>query len=189
MKAGECASPVGDVGTGCISLLYAWAVGMSSLVLPDEAGFRMGTSSPYGIRHLILEIHYDNLKRRTNVQDSSGIRIWYTPTIRKYDAAVLTLGDVVTTLPSLPPQSIIHYETTCPEQCTLQWNHDITVFSDFLHLHQAGTQVWSTQHRDGEYIGDMNRIDFYSFDFQQNVPVNKLIKKGDRINTVSQFFF
>eukprot|EP01120_Amphizonella_sp_Union-15-10_P003465 TRINITY_DN13883_c0_g1_i1.p1 TRINITY_DN13883_c0_g1~~TRINITY_DN13883_c0_g1_i1.p1 ORF type:complete len:538 (+),score=55.78 TRINITY_DN13883_c0_g1_i1:127-1740(+) len=185
---GECSSPLGDVGTGCISLMWAWAVGMNSIVLPQDAGFRIGTSSPHGIKHIVVEIHYNNVEKASNIFDSSGIRIHYTTALRKYDAGVMTLGDPLTRLPSIPPGLPDNkYETNCPTQCTSKWTHDINVFSDFQHMHYLGKQLVSTHWRGDQMLGYLNRVDFYQFDFQQGTPLNYVIKKGDRINTHCRF--
>eukprot|EP01121_Diplochlamys_sp_Union-15-3_P016925 TRINITY_DN5861_c0_g1_i1.p1 TRINITY_DN5861_c0_g1~~TRINITY_DN5861_c0_g1_i1.p1 ORF type:complete len:467 (-),score=66.23 TRINITY_DN5861_c0_g1_i1:27-1427(-) len=178
-----CFSPLGNLGTGCNSLLYAWAVGMDSLILPPQAGFRIGNESSHGIVQIIIEIHYNNVHQRTDIVDRSGIRIHYTPTLRQYDAGVMTLGDVVVKLPDISAHTpYIEYETDCPSQCTSQWAHSITVFADFQHMHQIGKQMWTTHWRGDKMIGYLNRVDFYSFDFQQNTPMNIEIQPGDRFN-------
>ena len=141
-QPGQCFSPLGDLSTGkatdptrehntiftrspvgCISLLYVWAVGSNALVLPKEAGFRMGNKSSYGVRHAILEVHYDNPQITANITDNSGIRIYYTSKLRfgllavfvegggidviflfrPNDAGVMTIGDIVAQFTPIPP--------------------------------------------------------------------------------------
>jgi len=50
-------------------------------------------------------------------------------------------------------------------------------------MHQIGSRMFTTQWRNGEYLGDLNHADYYDFDFQQTTPMNKTIKRGDRLNT------
>lgn len=36
--------------------------------------------------------------------------------------------------------------------------------------------MWSNHYRDNTTLGHINRVDFYNFDFQQNTPVDRVIK-------------
>jgi len=180
----RCISPLGNLQSGCRSMLYGWAVGSNKVELPVEAGVRMGTNASHAVRHIMIEMHYNNADGETGVHDDSGIRIYYTKNLRKYDAAVMTLGDPIATFPDIPPlQSRYEYEADCPAVCTQHWPHEINIFSDFLHMHMAGTQMWSNIWRGNTSLGHLNRADFYGFHFQQNTPVQKTIKPGDRIST------
>ena len=98
-------------------------MGSNALVLPKEAGFRMGNKSSYGVRHAILEVHYDNPQIVANITDNSGIRIYYTSKLRfgllavfvegggidviflfrPNDAGVMTIGDIVAQFTPIPP--------------------------------------------------------------------------------------
>lgn len=53
---------------------------------------------------------------------------------------------------------------------------------DGMHMHQAGSSIWTTQWRGSENLGPFNQISFYEFDFQQITFLNKVIRRGDRIN-------
>ena len=53
--------------------------------------------------HVVLEIHYTNPGRAASIVDSSGFRLLYTDTLRRYDAGILTLGDILFRLsPGVP---------------------------------------------------------------------------------------
>jgi len=156
---------------------------MGNITLPKEAGYRIGSASSHASRHVILEIHYDNPTRAVDMVDSSGARLYYTSTIRQYDAGTITLGDVVPSFSNIPPQQeFTEYEANCPTECTSKWPFDITVFSSFQHMHQIGKQMWSTHWRGPTMLGYLNRVDYFQFDFQQGTPLNTVIKRGDRIN-------
>jgi len=117
--------------------------------------------------------------------DNSGIVVTYTPNLRQFDAGMLMLGDVVVReypIPALTSSYAI--ESNCPEECTSQWDNDITIFGDMLHMHQVGSMAWSTQSRNGVMIeGYLNRVEFWDFDFQSLPPLTRVIKRGDSINT------
>jgi hypothetical protein len=77
----------------------------------------------------------------------------------------------------------------------------LTVFASFPHMHQTGSQIWTTHWRDGKQIAEIGRIEFWSFDHQTtqvvNIPIceltflphffdsplNLTIQPGDRLNT------
>jgi hypothetical protein len=184
---GECSSPLGDLDTGCVSIVYMWALGAGPLVLPEAAGYRMGTKMSYGVRHGILEVHYDNPTLVANITDNSGVRFYYTDKIRPNDAAIMSVGDVLVNFypipPYLPPYAPgSYYQANCPSECTSEWSHDITVFADALHMHQAGSSIWSNHWRGSEYLGLFNRVTYYQFDMQQGTVLNKVIQRGDRLN-------
>ena len=72
----EGQSPLGELNSGCSSLIWTWAVGGGDFVLPADVGFRIG-GSLIATSHVILEVHYDNprslagqvrARLRTNLQ-------------------------------------------------------------------------------------------------------------------------
>jgi len=179
-----CSSPLGAINQGCSGLAYAWAVGGGPLVIPPEAGLRMG-KQPGAIKYLVLEIHYNNPDVIQGATDASGVILTYTPEIRKYDSATIVFGDILVSEYPIPGQSDGYkVEANCPSECTSRWSNDIIVFADFLHMHEHGKSMWSTQWRDGNRLpGFVNRIEYWDFNFQQITPVQHVIKRGDRINT------
>ena len=49
---------------------------------------------------MILQVHYDNVDLDEGKIDSSGFKIYYTPTLRPYDAGVLEVCPLL--FPSSP---------------------------------------------------------------------------------------
>lgn len=76
----------------CSWTLWGWAHGSMPLILPEEAGFRIG---PNGITTVVLQVHYDNRALISGMVDTSGIRVYYTDQLRTHDATALTIGDPV----------------------------------------------------------------------------------------------
>jgi len=146
----------------------------------------MGSKLQYGARHIILEIHYNNLKLEEFV-DNSGISLWYTEKLRKYDAGMMVLGDPLVSLPDIPPKSTVEYQTECPQQCTSSWTHDITIFGDFLHAHAIGVKLWSNIWEGTKFIGSLNHVDFFNWSYQTFVPMKRVIKKGQSIQTYCRY--
>jgi len=182
----EYASPQscsGDTsGYSCSGLLSGWASGGGSTYLPPEAGFPMGKRSD-AAQYVVLELHYNNPSGMGGYVDSSGIRVWYTSTPRQYDAAMLTLGDPGINFHPIPALALTEYETECPSLCTATLPHEIRVFQSFPHMHQIGAQIWTTQWRNGTKIAEHGRVEFWSFDHQQEEILNFTIQPGDRLNT------
>ena len=188
-------SPIGETDSGCSSLMWSWAMGLDLMVLPDSAGFRIG-SSTFAASHVILEVHYDNPALESGLVDDFGFEAYYVDTLREHDAAGMTLGDPTLRLNIESSSSLfggflgglvssllwpydsgklkaggaaIHRQATCPGSCTSSLSQPITVFGSSLHAHTAGQKLY-TEHYDtqGNYLGipSQMRIDFWDNGFQ-----------------------
>jgi len=170
-------------GGRCAGQIWGWAPGMTTYVIPEVAGFRVGPDEE-DYKYLTLEVHYDNPNMVADLVDSSGVRIYYSRNLRQYDAAVLALGDPFVLNPSsIPAQAGFQVEYECTPQASSKMSHEINVFTSILHMHQVGSQIWSTQWRNGSLLRETNRIDFWDFAFQQSTPVEFTVQPGDRFNT------
>jgi len=181
-KVQGCTSPLGNTNIGCTSLLFGWAIGASYFVVPEEAGFRIGASAN-ATKFVVLEIHYNNPADVSNVVDNSGVRFHYTTDLRPNDAGVMVLGDpAVSSVPIAAGQSYVPYEMSCTSTCTDYFPYPLQVFGSFLHMHDAGKMIWSTQWHNNAYVGTTNRIEFWYFAYQETTIVNYTIYPGDRLN-------
>ncbi|XP_074594272.1 dopamine beta-hydroxylase-like [Brevipalpus obovatus] len=152
----------------CKKVLSAWAMGAGPFSYPHEAG------SPFGgknfSRFSMLEIHYNNEEKKSGIIDNSGLRIYYTPTLRKYDVGVLEIGLEYTDKNSIPPgQSLFDVSGYCVAECTRIGipPDGITVFASQLHTHLTGVRVWTRHIRGGIELSELNRDDHYSPHFQE----------------------
>jgi dopamine beta-monooxygenase len=180
---GSCLLSLGDLDSGCDGILNAWAAGGGSTVLPSEVGFAMGPG-PTSTKFIVLEVHYNNPDGLGGYVDTSGIRIWYTDRVRKYEAAMIALGDPGVTLPSIPALAVTEIENECPSACTQKkLEQEIHIWQSFPHMHQLGSQMWTTQWRGNELVAEIGRIEYWAFDHQQIQFVNFTIRPGDRLNT------
>lgn len=180
----KCISPTGTV---CNTLVYAWAVGGGPLIVPQEAGFRMGTSAD-DIQHIVLEIHYDNPALVSGRADDSGVVVYYTNSTnaRANDASTVVLGDPFVTFPSIPAATGLHHlEGVCPGSCTKKrlGNATLNVFGSFLHMHSFGRQIYTSK----TSAGELNRADSWNFEFQQITEVSYTINPGDSLHTHCTF--
>lgn len=117
----------------------------------------------------MLEIHYNNPELRNDWFDSSGIRFYYTPKLRKYDAGVMELGLEYTDKNSIPPgQAGFDLSGYCVAECTRAAlpPEGITIFASQLHTHLTGVRVWTRHIRGGTELPELNRDNHYSQHFQ-----------------------
>jgi len=162
---------------------WAWAPGIEIFVAPPEAGFRVGPS-PEAYKTILMEIHFTNFEHASGVLDQSGIRVHYTAKLREHDLDVLQLGDALITQHPIPQgEGIVTFEYNCPMECTAKYPHALHVVSDLLHMHKAGSIMYSTQWRHGALVREINRVEFYQYDFQHTIPLSFTIEPGDRLNT------
>lgn len=117
--------------------VYAWAAGHEGLVLPPEAGFRIGGPAFGGILSFDLQVHYeltaDAFRPQPGTDDGapgapegeprfvdySGFLLHVTPRLRRYDAGFLSSADPIDSLKPRPmPIGCPEYTYTCGAQCT-----------------------------------------------------------------------
>ncbi|XP_078372318.1 DBH-like monooxygenase protein 1 homolog isoform X1 [Oculina patagonica] len=169
------------------SVVGVWAVGAQAFYYPPNVGYVIGSAdSP---NSYMLEIHYDNPKGIEGRKDSSGLRFFYTPNLRKYDAGVLTVGESSLPYMVIPPkqESWITYGF-CPKECSQEMLNSTTlpgkgikVFAAFLHTHLQGSAIWTKHVRDGVELPEIARDDNYDFNFQDIQVLSKEVhvKPGD----------
>ncbi|XP_041530850.1 dopamine beta-hydroxylase [Microtus oregoni] len=160
----------------CRHVLAAWALGAKAFYYPEEAGVAFGgpNSSPY----LRLEVHYHNPRHIHGRHDSSGIRLYYTATLRKYNAGIMELGLVYTPVMAIPPQETAFVLTGyCTDECTRVAlpNTGIRIFASQLHTHLTGRKVITVLARGGQESEIVNRDNHYSPFFQDIRMLKKVV--------------
>uniref|UniRef100_A0ABM0MLH0 Dopamine beta-hydroxylase-like n=1 Tax=Saccoglossus kowalevskii TaxID=10224 RepID=A0ABM0MLH0_SACKO len=179
----------------CKHVLGAWAMGAEPFIYPAEAGVEFG--GPEFPRHVVLEIHYNNPLQRSGAVDKSGMRFYYTPTLRPHDAGIMELGLTYSPRMSIPPNNEgFILNGYCTPECTEQAlpATGIKVFGSQLHTHLTGTAVWTKHVRNGNQLPDLNRDDHFSTHFQdirllrQQVSVlpGDMLVTGCKYNTMDR---
>ncbi|KAI4543413.1 hypothetical protein MG293_006207 [Ovis ammon polii] len=87
----------------CSQVIVGWAVGGASYQFPDDVGISIGT--PLDPQWIRLEIHYSNFHNLPGLYDSSGIRVYYTAHLRKFDMGILQLGVFTFPIHFIPPSA------------------------------------------------------------------------------------
>ncbi|XP_019495116.1 PREDICTED: dopamine beta-hydroxylase [Hipposideros armiger] len=160
----------------CRHVLAAWALGAKAFYYPEEAGVAFG--GPGSSRFLRLEVHYHNPLKKQGQRDSSGIRLYYTATLRRFDAGVMELGLVYTPVMAIPPQEEAFVLTGyCTDKCTQMAlpPSGIHIFASQLHTHLTGRKVVTVLARDGREREIVNRDSHYSPHFQEIRMLKKIV--------------
>ncbi|XP_053414410.1 dopamine beta-hydroxylase [Nycticebus coucang] len=170
----------------CRHVLAAWALGAKPFYYPEEAGVPFG--GPGSSRFLRLEVHYHNPRKMQGLRDSSGIRLYYTDRLRRFDAGIMELGLVYTPMMAIPPQERAFVLTGyCTDKCTqvALSPPGIHIFASQLHTHLTGRKVVTVLARNGREREIVNRDNHYSPHFQEIRMLRKavLVQPGDMLIT------
>ncbi|XP_068925696.1 dopamine beta-hydroxylase [Petaurus breviceps papuanus] len=160
----------------CRHVLAAWALGAEPFYYPEEAGLAFG--GPGSSKYLRLEVHYHNPLKIKGRHDSSGIRLYYTATLRPFNAGIMELGLVYTPVMAIPPNETDFILTGyCTDKCTQLAlpQSGIHIFASQLHTHLTGRKVITVIARNGNVTEIVNRDDHYSPHFQEIRMLKKVV--------------
>ncbi|XP_008068990.1 dopamine beta-hydroxylase [Carlito syrichta] len=160
----------------CRHVLAAWALGAKAFYYPEEAGLPFGGTG--SSRFLRLEVHYHNPLKIQGRHDSSGIRLYYTATPRRFNAGIMELGLVYTPVMAIPPRETAFVLTGyCTDKCTQLAlpSSGIHIFASQLHTHLTGRKVVTVLARDGREAEIVNRDNHYSPHFQEIRMLKKIV--------------
>ncbi|XP_053137691.1 dopamine beta-hydroxylase isoform X6 [Hemicordylus capensis] len=174
----------------CRHVLAAWAMGAQAFYYPEEAGLAFG--GPSSSRYLRLEVHYHNPLKLKDHRDSSGIRLYYTASLRPNDAGIMELGLVYTPVMAIPPgESSFNLTGYCTDKCTEMALPEtgIHVFASQLHTHLTGRRVVTVLSRQGREQEILNIDNHYSPHFQEIRMLKKIVHvfPGDVLTTTCTY--
>ena len=159
----ECES----MPSGCSIMKWPWAVGSEEIVLPDDVGLPFGE----GQRWLVLQTHYYNPNLDANINDSSGVRAYYTQELRPQDAGVMELDGGTgsfqrNTLPA-GESSIALNAFVVPSSCTVNaWDSELNILGVVHHMHLSGVEMDIDVEREGRNLGPLRLEHHYDFNHQ-----------------------
>ncbi|CAK6959330.1 dopamine beta-hydroxylase [Scomber scombrus] len=160
----------------CRHVLAAWAMGAEAFYYPPHAGMPMGGTG--SSRFLRLEVHYHNPLLISGRHDSSGIRLHYTPNLRRYDAGIMELGLVYTPIMAIPPkQHTFYLNGYCSSKCTQTAlpPGGIYIFASQLHTHLAGRGVKTVLVRGGKELEVVQEDQHFSTHYQTIRVLRKMV--------------
>uniref|UniRef100_A0AC11D9Y7 Monooxygenase DBH like 1 n=1 Tax=Ovis aries TaxID=9940 RepID=A0AC11D9Y7_SHEEP len=160
---------------------------------PPHVGLSLGT--PLDPHYVLLEVHYDNPTYKEGLIDNSGLRLFYTADIRKYDAGVIEAGLWVSLFHTIPPglpdfRSEGHCTLECLEEALeAEKPSGIHVFAVLLHAHLAGRGIRLRHFRKGEEMRLLAYDDDFDFNFQefQYLKEEQIILPGDNLITECRY--
>ncbi|KAK3762286.1 hypothetical protein RRG08_037936 [Elysia crispata] len=181
----NCYQNVPSAARNCrSSALLGWAVGGKTFNYPKDVGYPFG-----GARdptYFMLETHYDNPYRRSDLVDDSGLRLYLTEELRPNEAGSIMVGVRVNSYHIIPPyQKSFLNQGFCGEDCLAEAldNQEIHVFANLLHSHLIGSKMRLRHFRDDAELPPIQEDNNYDFDYQETRPLSphRTIKKGDSI--------
>jgi hypothetical protein len=173
-----------DPNDSCVEwpahILWAWAPGVETTMLPDEAGFLVGHQGEEVT--FILQVHYNNPLQMPLVDDD-GIDVLVTKTLRPNRAGIFSQGDIFSIL--IPPgdPAYEHIATCGGQQTQSILTEPMHVFGSFLHAHQIGSVLYTEVHRDGALVGEIARQDPFDFNMQKFQDADFDVMPGDELQT------
>ncbi|XP_067938800.1 DBH-like monooxygenase protein 1 homolog [Watersipora subatra] len=162
------AAEMPEFSSFCNAIVMGWAVGGGTVYYPEEVGLPIGGRNGSAASYFQIEIHYDNPGLLDTFVDASGLRFFYTRTLRENELGVIPLG-LIHGIAVPPGVEKFRSEAYCDESCTNQWipEEGINVFSFFLHTHLIGRAIHVEWYRDGQNMGLLAFDDSYDFNFQE----------------------
>ncbi|XP_032647488.1 DBH-like monooxygenase protein 1 [Chelonoidis abingdonii] len=190
----ECYHPnMPDSFLTCETVIFAWAIGGEAFTYPPRVGLSIGT--PTDPQYVLMEVHYDNPSYLEGLIDNSGLRLFYTTDLRKYDAGVIEAGLWVSLFHNIPPgmpefMSEGHCTLECLEEALdAERPSGIHVFAVLLHAHLAGRAIRMRHFRKGEEQKLLAYDDEFDFNFQefQYLKEERTILPGDNLITECRY--
>ncbi|XP_058126018.1 MOXD1 homolog 2-like [Anopheles ziemanni] len=171
----------------CNSIVAAWSRGSEGFTYPLEAGYALDS---YQARFYMMETHYmgfqSNSVDLTPRVDNSGLRLYYTTTLRKHDAGVLSVGIQPNWRHIIPPgQDQVLSEGHCIEECTQRAfpRPGINIFAVMMQTNHMGKKISLRQVRQREELTPIahdTNVDANYQEFRRlHTPVKAL--PGDRL--------
>ncbi|XP_043539213.1 DBH-like monooxygenase protein 1 homolog isoform X3 [Chiloscyllium plagiosum] len=166
---------------------------ITGFAYPSNVGLSLGTSTDPV--YVMMEIHYDNVNSQEGYVDSSGLKLLYTPVLRKYDAGVIETGVWVSLYHMIPPNmpsytSQGHCTMECLEEALSQEKASgIHVFAALLHSHLAGRVLRIRHFRNDVEQPLLAHDDEFDFNFQEfrYLKEERVLQPGDSLVTECQY--
>ncbi|XP_046360947.2 uncharacterized protein LOC124138380 isoform X1 [Haliotis rufescens] len=168
----------------CLDIIGTWTVGSQGDCLHNNVGFSIGKT---GYRKAALQIHWNNPRLLANATDASGLKMYFTPSRRSYDAGMLLVGqEYLEITPQPAPSPLVTFSQSCPGRCTREMlTEPIFITATINHMHYRGVSQRIELYRNGSKVRDITYDRFYHYDnpviYSFNPPVE--VRPGDEIRT------
>lgn len=170
----------------CNTVVASWARGSEGFSFPPEAGYPLDAQNS---RYYLMETHYTSpIDGSMGSIDGSGLRLFYTPELRRHDAGVISIGMDPNWRHIIPPgQQRVVSSGHCVADCTRQAfpPSGINMFAVVMKTHRIGKQVSLKHIRGGVEQAPIATDDNLDADYQEyrNLGVPVKIYPGDHLIT------
>lgn len=169
----------------CQDILLTWTMGSKGECLHKEEGFRMGSK---GYTHVALQVHWNNINQRSTYVDGSGIQVFYTNKLRKYDSVIMVVGQKYLELP--PNAPVVTVNSSCPAFCTENmFQKPIFITRAVNHMHTLGKKQQVALYRDGGFVRNITNDEVYDYNspffYRFDKPIE--VRPGDEIRTTCTY--
>lgn len=181
----QCYDP-DSLPLACNTVVASWARGSEGFSFPPEAGYPL---EPAMSRYFLLETHYATpIEGGTAALDGSGLRLFYTPELRRHDAGVISIGMDPNWRHIIPPgQQKVVSSGHCVSECTKQAFPPlgINMFAVVMKTHRIGKQVVLKHIRRGVEQPPIAADENLDSDYQEYRRLNTPVKilRGDHLIT------
>ena len=162
-----------------------WAVGGGAFYFPENAGYPIGND---GYNFYKIEMHYNNPSLRTDIIDSSGLRLKLTSKLRKHDVGGFGVSHDTSKRQIIPPQEKAFITRAyCAAQCTTEglgnMTEEVKIIAAGQHAHLLGVGVTTRHFRNGVELKPIMDDPYFDFNFQsmRSVTKERTLKPGDSI--------
>ncbi|XP_046572551.1 MOXD1 homolog 1-like, partial [Haliotis rubra] len=172
-------------GLSCNAIVSLWSLGNAGDCQHETVGIRIGVN---GFKKLALQVHWNNPEKKSDYFDQSGMRIYYTPNLRTYDAGILTTGQESLLIP--PGESSVKAVASVPSVCTSHFfTETINATAAINHMHYLGVSQTLELYRNGVKVRDLSSDPKYNYD---NPIIHRFkdpieIRPGDELRTRCEF--
>ncbi|BFZ04320.1 hypothetical protein BsWGS_07359 [Bradybaena similaris] len=169
----------------CQEFLHVWTVGLDGECYHPASGVRIGKT---GVQFLVVQYHWTNGEERTDLTDSSGLMLHFTPNLKPYDASVFLVGPTFFEIP--PKQKHAVVKSNCASGCTKNLiKSSINITSAWNHMHLMGLDMFIEVLRNGVHIAYITFDKIYSYDSPQVFTYKQPLEifPGDTIITQCGF--
>lgn len=171
--------------TDCTEIINIWGYGLEGECFNNNTGFRIGGE---GYRYALLQLHWNNPAKVTTYTDSSGLALYFTSNLRKYDQGTLMYGETNLVLP--PYRQQINFNHTCPSVCTEHYHSETRyITAAGIHMHTYGIQGRISLWRNGTLVKDLLPLQMYDYNSPKMDPFDPPVeyRKGDEVRTECYF--
>jgi len=169
---GDVPFECGGMAVDHSQFMYAWAPGGQPLQFPDGFGYPVNDGDK-----VILQIHYNNMKKLEGLEDSTKVEIYLTES-NEEEVGLAAIGPLKI---QVSPFSEGYSESAC------SINETVTMISSFPHMHETGKKFRQVVLREDGTEELIVQVENWDFSEQPYFHTPVVLNPGDTIITRCDF--